>query len=344
MEEELRFGVIGCGGMATRVHCPNMAAIAGARTVAYCDIDEEKARKLLEAHGGEYTTADADEIFRDKHIDGVMIQVGPPMHPALVQGAARAGKHIFVEKPIAIELSDALETVRAVEATGVKFIHGTCNRLAPMVKQAKRMCPHPLYSYCQCTDTVTGQACHNIDLAVNLFHEAPVVRIYASGGQYWNLDPHLPVDSFSAVLTFVDGSTHTYIQHGRAYNPMLKKYHYQLFGKDCCVYLARRFKECHLMRTRDSVEQSWVFDGPDRDRGPFGYMGHYDELKELVDCIRNGADGTMTVRDAAYILAVEKAILQSVETQQVIDFRTFLEEQEADFLLEGRFEQVTSCL
>ena len=155
-----------------------MAAISGARTVAYCDIEEERARKLLEAHGGEYATADADEIFRDKHIDGVLIQVGPGMHPALVQGAARAGKHIFVEKPIAIELHDALETVRAVETAGVKFIHGTCSRLAPMVKQAKRMCPHPLYSYCQSTDTVTGQACHNIDLAVNLFHQAPVVRIY----------------------------------------------------------------------------------------------------------------------------------------------------------------------
>ena len=336
MEEELRFGVIGCGDMATRVHCPNIAAISGARTVAYCDIDEERARKLLEAHGGEYATADADEIFRDEHIDGVLIQVGPGMHSALVQGAARAGKHIFVEKPIAIELPDALETVRAVEAAGVKFIHGTCSRLAPMVKQAKRMCPHPLYSYCQSTDAVTDQACHNIDLAVNLFHEAPVVRIYASGGQYWNLDPHLPADSFSAVLTFADGSTHTYIQHGRAYNPMLKKYHYQLFGVDRCVYLAKRFKECHLMRTPDSVEQSWVFDGADMDRGPFGYMGHYDELEELVDCIRNGGNGTMTVRDAAYILAVEKAILQSVETAQVIDFPAFLEEKDAGFLLAGR--------
>jgi hypothetical protein len=37
--EELRFGVIGCGGMARQVHCPNLAAVPGARTVAYCDID-----------------------------------------------------------------------------------------------------------------------------------------------------------------------------------------------------------------------------------------------------------------------------------------------------------------
>ena len=332
MNDELRFGVIGCGGIASEVHCPNLAAIPGACTWAYCDLEESKAQCLLEVHGGAYFTADAERIIDDSNIDAVLIQTGPRMHPALVQAAARAGKHIFVEKPIAIELADALATVQAVESAGVRFQHGTCNRLAPMVKRAKRMCAHPLYSYCQCVDAVTDQAVHNLDLAVNLFHEARLVRVYASGGQFWDLDPHLPVDSFSAVLTFADGSTHTYIQHGIAFNPLLKKYHYQLFGADCCVYLAKRFKECHLMRDRHEVEQSWVFEGADMYRGPFGYMGHYEELVELVDCIRTGANGTMTVRDAARVLAVEKAILKSTQDGQAVDFLAFLHANDADSL------------
>lgn len=331
---ELRFGVIGCGGMASQVHCPNLAAIPGVQPVAYCDINETRAQALLKAHGGEYTTTDSERIMADRSIDGVLIQVGPWKHPQLVQAAARAGKHIFVEKPIAVELPDALETIRVVEAANVKFIHGTCNRLAPLVKVAKRMCPRPLYSFCQCTGTITHQVCHNVDLAVNLFHEAPLMRVYAQGGQYWNLDPHLKADSFSAMLTFADGSTHTYLQHGNANNALLKKYHYQLFGQDSCVYLAKRFKECHLMRSLDKVDRSWVFEGQDMDRGPFGYMGHFDELKELVDCIRFGqGNGTMTVRDAAYILAVEKAILLSIERQSVVEFPAFLKEQGAELLL-----------
>ncbi len=334
--EEVRFGVIGCGSMARQVHCPNVAAMPGARTVAYCDLDGARAEELLKAHGGEYATTDVGRVLADGSLQGVLIQVGPHAHPALVQAAARAGKHIFVEKPIGIHLLDALETVRVVEAAGVKFIHGTCNRLAPMVSMAKRMCPRPLYSYCQCSNTVTHSACHNIDLAVNLFHEAALVRVYASGGQFWNLDPHLPADSFSAVLTFSDGSTHTYFHHGKATNPRLKKYHFQLFGEDCCVYLADRFKECHFTRTGDPHKQSWSYEGADGDRGPFGYMGHYDEVKELVNCIRHGGNGTMTVRDAATILAVEKAILRSVESGQVVDFRAFLDSQGAGLLLEGR--------
>ena len=210
----LRLGVIGCGGMATNIHYPNMAAIEGAVTVAYCDIDENRAKNLLERFGGEYATPDAERIFADDGLDGELIQTGPHMHPKLVQAAARADKHIFVEKPIALDLEDALETVRTVEVAGIKFIHGTCQRLGPNPRMAKRMCPRPLYSYCQCSNDITSQACHNIDLAVNLFHDGPLLRVYASGGKFWQHDRLLPTDSFSATLSFADGSTHTYIQHG----------------------------------------------------------------------------------------------------------------------------------
>ena len=333
---ELKFGVIGCGSMARDVHCPNMTAIEGARTVAYCDVVEERAQALLKQYGGDYATTDSARIFADKSVDGVLIQIGPNLHPQMVQAAVRAGKHVFVEKPLAHTLSDAIATVRVVEAAGVKFQFGTCNRLAPMVRRAKQMCPNPLYTYCQCCDTVTHQAVHNLDLAINLFHDAPLRTVYASGKQHWGLDPHLPTDSFSAVLTFADGSVHTYIQHGNSFNAMLLKYHYQLFGHDCCVYLAKRFKECHLMRSRDKVEFTWGFDGPDFYRGPHGYMGHFDEINELAGCIRNGGECTMTVRHAALVLAAEKAILRSIETGAAADFRTFLDEQGAAFLLEKR--------
>jgi predicted dehydrogenase len=103
-----------------------------------------------------------------------------------------------------------------------------------------------------------------------------------------------------------------------------------------CVYLAQRFKACHLMTDNESVKQSWIFEGSDTDRGLFGYMGHFDELAELVACIRHGGQPTMTVRDAAYVLAVEKAILESIESGKVVDFAGFLEEREVGFLREKR--------
>ena len=320
--------------MGSSTHAPNMALMEGASTVAYCDLDEDRAKKLLEMFGGEYTTTDADSVFGDDSIDGVLIQTGPQAHPHLVQAAAHAGKHIFVEKPLSLELDEALETARIVQQSGVVFNFGVCNRLAPNPQMAKKMIPHPLYSYCQCAADITSQAVHNIDLAVNFFHEAQLLRVFASGGKFWKHDRQLPADSFSAVLSFADGSTHTSIQHGQAHNHLLGKYHFQLFGEDRCAYMANRFKELHLMSDPGTSTSRGFTKMATANAGPFSYMGHYQEVEELVNCIRTGGQGSLSVRDAAYCMAVEKAILESIQIHEVVDFLEFLEQRGAGFLLQ----------
>jgi len=339
---ELRFGMIGCGGMGT-LHANNAKFVEGMRTVAYCDVDASRAEKFLATFGGDYATTDPTRLFADASLDGVLIQTGEVHHPRLVSEAAKAGKHIFCEKPLARTLTEAKSAAEAVLSSGVKMVFGTCNRLAPLVRRAKKIVPHPHYTYCQCSDTITGQAVHNLDLAVNLFHEAPLERIYAQGAQVWNYDPHLPIDSFVATLTFADGSVHAYLQHGGSRNGTLRKYHYQLFGKECCVYLAERFKKCIVHDGSGNVIQAMTFEGPDFGgqgfsdvRGPFGYMGHYEELAHLVDCILHDREPEMSVLDGLRVLAVEKAILTSAVSGQPIRFRDFCRENDVERVLEPR--------
>ncbi len=328
--KDLRFGVIGCGTMAAAVHVPNMHALPGAITAAYCDLDESKAQGLLKTFGGAYTTTDYRRILDDPAIDAVLIQIGPKAHPRFIIDAANAGKHIFVEKPLSLELPDALACVRAVEASGVKFIIGTCNRLAPMIKLAKELCPHPRYSVMHAASTVTHAACHIIDLAVNLFHEAPLLRVYAQGGNHFTGDPCRPIDSFSAILSFADGSTCAYTQHFLN-TPAEGKYALQLYAPDLAVNVPNRYMACHLEK-KGGHKQSWVYEGQPMYRGPHGYMGHYDELQDLCAAIRTGRQTTMTVRHAALQVAVELAIIQSVQQNQLIDFPAFLKTHQADFL------------
>lgn len=330
----LRFGCIGCGSMGT-LHVLNSKYAPGMEVVAYADIEKDRAKKFLREFGGDYATDNAEKIFADERVDAVLIQTGPKSHPALGIAAARAGKHIFMEKPIAVTVEEALELEQEVRRAGVKYLIGLCNRLAPAVKRAKELLPHPWITFGQCADTVTGQACHNLDLMVHLFHEAPLATVYASGGQYYGLDPELPADSFVAVLRFADGSQGCYIQHGKAYNALMSKYSFQLFGKDRCVFLAKRFKECHLSTNLTAPDFSTVFSGPDfspvdaeahfKDvRGPHGYMGHHDELVALCDAIRDDTEPPMTVEHGRHVLQVEKAILESVSTGQLIDYPNFL--------------------
>jgi myo-inositol 2-dehydrogenase/D-chiro-inositol 1-dehydrogenase len=322
------------------LHANNAQFVEGMRTVAYCDIDKSRAERFLTTFGGEYATTEPERLFSDASLDGVLIQTGEVHHPRLVSEAAKAGKHIFCEKPLARTLAEAKSAAEAVVASGVKLVFGVCNRLAPLVRRAKTIIPHPRYSYCQCSDTITGQAVHNLDLAVNLFHEAPLVRVYAQGAQVWNSDPHLPIDSFVATLTFEDGSIHCYIQHGGSRNGTLRKYHYQLFGQDRCVYLAERFKKCIVHDGSGNVTQAMTFDGPDFGghgfsdvRGPFGYMGHYDELAHLVDCVNHDRQPEMSVVDGVRVLAVEKAIIESAGSGTPVEFRAFCRENRLDALI-----------
>jgi len=329
MAQPLRFALIGCGGMGARTHAPNFNEIPGCSTVAYCDLDLEKAEAALERFGGEYATTDADRVFADDRIDGVLIQTGERAHPKLVKAAVAANKHVFCEKPLAVDLEQGVDVTRAVleaEKRGIKFQFGTCNRYAHTVRLARKLLPNPAYSYCQCTDTVSGQFCHNIDLAIHAFHTAPIATIYAHGGQFYGLDPHLPVDSFTCIVTFDDGSSHTSIQHGKARNLSLKKYHFQLFGTDSCVYLAERFKRCEYF-VGEEHKGTWRFDGPDFLRGDLEYMGHKAELEDLVRCIREGGRPELTIEGALRILAVEKAVFESIEQRAIIDFKEFWRER-----------------
>ncbi|MBI4550846.1 MAG: Gfo/Idh/MocA family oxidoreductase [Candidatus Latescibacteria bacterium] len=330
----LRFGCIGCGGMGT-LHVLNARHIPGMDVVAYADVQKEKAEKFLKEFGGEYATDDPARVFADASLDGVLIQTGERHHPALGIAAAKAGKHIFMEKPIAVTVEEALELEKAVRQAGVKYLIGLCNRLAPAVKRAKALLPNPWITFGQCTDTVSGQACHNLDLIVHQFHDAPLVSVYASGGHYYGLDAHLPADSFIATLRFADGSQACYIQHGRAYNALMSKYSFQLFGKDRCVFLAQRFKDCHLSTSLTAPDFSTIFSGPNfspvnpeahfKDvRGPHGYMGHYDELVALCEAIRQDTDPPMTVEEGRHVLQVEKAIFESLTTGQIVDHAQFL--------------------
>jgi predicted dehydrogenase len=338
----LRFGCIGCGSMG-RLHVRNSKFVPGMEVVAFADLQEERAKQFLDAFGGEYATADPRRIIEDASIDGVLIQTGQAAHPTLGIAAAETGKHIFMEKPVAADYASALKLVAAVRASGVKYIVGLCNRLAPLVQRAKRICPHPNISFCQCTDTISAQACHNLDLAVHQFHSAPLQTVFASGGNYHHCDPqYADVDCFCAVLSFADGSVHNYIQHGLARNPVLRKYHYQLFGDaGVCVYLAERFKKLHYCLDGQIVH-SMTYEGPDFSppevapgadvRGPYGYMGHYEELAALCDAVRNDTEPPMTAEQGAHVLAVELAILESVRTGRVIEMENFcrkLSQQEA---------------
>jgi len=309
MSKKIKLGFIGCGGIAN-VHASNIKKLDNAEVIAWCDIAKERAENYLSKYGGKYTTDNAQDIFDDPEIDGVFILTSKSgdcafMHAELGIQAAEAGKPMFIEKPIASTLEAADNLVEAVNKADVIFQLGFCFEYSPTIEKAKKLMPNPAYSVCQCAATLTGQACHNIDIIVHKFHDAPLASVFASGGKYFNFDNHLPIDSFAAVFKFEDGSTSNYVQHGTM-NHKLNKFQFQLFGPEGCVFLADRFRD--VLWYPASGEKTEPY------RDEVLYMGHLQEVEDFVNCIIADKQPINTAERGRFVLAVEKAIIDSAVT------------------------------
>jgi predicted dehydrogenase len=206
-------------------------------------------------------------------------------------------------------LEEADKLVEAVNEANVKFQLGFCFEYSPTIERAKKLMPNPAYSVCQCAATLTGQTCHNIDLIVHKFHEAPLVSVYASGGKYFDFDKHLPIDSFAAVLKFADGSTSNYVQHGTM-NHKLNKFQFQLFGPEGCVFLGDRFRDVLWYPVSGEPAEPY--------RDEVLYMGHFQEVEDFANCIIEDRKPINTPERGRYVLAVEKAIIESAITGKVV--------------------------
>lgn len=314
MAKTVKLGFIGCGGMAN-IHATNISKIGNVEVIGWCDVVKDRANGFLNKYGGKYATDKSQDILNDPDIDGVFIITSRNddpgyMHAELGVRAIEAGKHIFVEKPIASTLESADRLVEAMSKSNIKFQHGFCFEYSPTIERAKKLMPNPAYSVCQCAATLSGQSCHNIDVIVHKFHDAPLVSVFASGGKYFGFDKQLPIDSFSAVFKFADGSTSSYVQHGTM-NNKLNKFQIQLFGPEGCVFLGDRFRDV-LWYPADGSETE-----PYRDE--IMYMGHFQEVEDFINCIIDDRKPVNTAEKGRYVLAIEKAIIQSAVTGKVID-------------------------
>jgi len=109
----VRVGFIGCGGIAN-LHMNNLSRIEGVELVAFCDVDEGRAKAAAERFKGNAYT-DHRKMFEREQLDAVYICIPPHAHTDQEILAAQAGVAIFVEKPVARTLDKALEILEAIK-------------------------------------------------------------------------------------------------------------------------------------------------------------------------------------------------------------------------------------
>ena len=118
---KLRFGIVGAGRIG-RVHAETLAfRLPLAEVAAIADVNRTTALAVAAHCNIPTVAASAEEIFADPRIDAVLICTSTDTHAELVEQAARAGKHIFCEKPVSLCLEAIDRSLAVVEAAGVKL-------------------------------------------------------------------------------------------------------------------------------------------------------------------------------------------------------------------------------
>ena len=132
----LRIGVLGTG-FAGSMHAHSALAIDGARVVAVAAVPLDDATALANECGARVATA--EEICAADDIDLVVVATPTYLHAEHAIAAARAGKHVFCEKPLARTLADAEAMVRAADEARVTLAVGHVVRFFPEYRQAKEL-------------------------------------------------------------------------------------------------------------------------------------------------------------------------------------------------------------
>ncbi len=139
MSREVRIGLVGCGRAGVSLHLPALARVRGARVVALSDVDPARLAAAASACPGAMVHADYKAMLDDR-IDLVAVVVPAMRHAEIAEAALHAGKHLFVEKPLALEL-DACDRLvalaRRAESSGQRSAVGFNLRSHRLARQAR---------------------------------------------------------------------------------------------------------------------------------------------------------------------------------------------------------------
>ena len=215
-------GLLGAGRIG-KVHAGAIAAIPGAKLVAVADAFPEAAKALAASSGADVRSADA--IMAASDIDAVLITTPTDLHATMIEQAAKAGKAIFCEKPVDLDVERVRACLAAVAKAGVPLMVGFNRRFDPNFVEVRRQidagtigkvemvsitsrdpAPPPADYIKRSGGLFRDMTIHDFDMARFLLGEE-VATVYASASVL--VDPVIgelgDYDSASIILTTASG-------------------------------------------------------------------------------------------------------------------------------------------
>ena len=222
----LNIGFIGGGGIA-RHHATRLTPIKGARILAVADVVADAAKGFARDFAAQHHYTDYRQMLDLPDLDAVWVCTPTFQHPAPVIAAAKAGKHVFCEKPMALKLAAARRMAKACDTAGVRLTIGFVRRFDAQWGKLKQIVqsgalgrpvlwrfaaggkPGPAWfrDINKGGGPLIDGAVHNYDFALQIF--GPAASAQASSLQFDSTS--VGADTASAIINFASGDQHTLI-------------------------------------------------------------------------------------------------------------------------------------
>jgi predicted dehydrogenase len=195
-DRPIQVGVAGLGYWGPNL-ARNLAAIPGCQLRWMCDSSETARARLAPSFPDTQATGDLDDLLNDPELDAVVLATPVPTHAELAVCVAQAGKHCFVEKPLAITAADAERAVEAFEKAGKTLMVGHLLEYHPAVDRLKQLVD----------DGELGDLYYLYGNRLNLG------KLRADENALWSLGAH----DVSVVLHLIDEEPEECSAHGESY-------------------------------------------------------------------------------------------------------------------------------
>jgi predicted dehydrogenase len=134
----VRVGFVGCGRVTETRHLAALRRVSDVEAVALADVDAARLSRVAEGYGVARRYADWRALVEDESVDAVAVCVPPALHAEVASAALDAGKHVFIEKPLALTLDECgLLDAAAARAAGLVAAVGFQMRCHRLVREAR---------------------------------------------------------------------------------------------------------------------------------------------------------------------------------------------------------------
>jgi len=135
----VKWGIIGCGDVVEHKSGPAFNKVSGSELIAVMRRDAKKAKDFAQRHGVKKYYSDIDALLKDDEINAVYIATPHYLHAQHTIRAAKYGKHILCEKPMALTVKECEEMIRACEENDVQLMVAYYRRFFPVVEKIKEL-------------------------------------------------------------------------------------------------------------------------------------------------------------------------------------------------------------